>query len=133
MTSCPQSTAIAVELRAFAARAGRDRALATTVHVGKPGGEHVSMVHRPEHDHGLRTDLVVRALDGLTDTHAACAWLTRAGELHRTDADAVWLAAARAGFACHGLPLPHFYVVSRRGWLDLVSGEQRVWRRLRAR
>ena len=124
---------IAVELRAFVAGAGRTRALATTAHVGIPGGEHVSIAHRDLHEHALRTDVVVRALDGLVETRAACAWLTRGGGLERGDADVAWFAAARAGFGFHGLALPHFYVINRKGWLDLVTWESQVWRRVRVR
>ncbi len=122
---------IAVELRAFVAGAGRVRALPTTAHIGVPGGEHVSVAHQGLHDHALRTDVVVRALDGLPDTSGACCWLTRSGELERGDADAEWFAAALAGFAVHGLLLPHFYVLNRRGWRDLVTGDTRVWTRVR--
>ena len=124
---------IAIELRAFVAHAGRTRALPTTAHVGLPGGEHVSIQHALDHQAALAADLVVRALDGLTDTEGACAWLTRGGELDRADVDATWFAAARSGFARHGVPLPHFYVVNRHGWLDLVSGESQVWKRVRVR
>ena len=124
---------ITVELRAFVAAAGRVRALPTTAHVGVPAGEHVSIPHQGRFDHALRTDVVVRALDGLADTSDACCWVTRSGELERADADAVWFAAALAGFARHGLALPHFYVVNRRGWLDLVTGNSQVWTRVRIR
>ena len=81
----------------------------------------------------LRADLVERAIDGLRATDGACAWLTRGGDLGTTDADAAWFAAARAGFARHGLTLPAFVVVTRTAWVDLVSGEHRQWRRVRTR
>jgi hypothetical protein len=125
------AAAITTELRAFVATAGTRRALPTTCHVGHPAGEHVDLPDVA--DQSLRTDLVVRAIDGLGVTAGACAWITRGGELGTTDVDAGWLAAARQGFARHGLPLPTFAVVTRNAWIDLVSGERRVWRRVRSR
>src|SRR3954463_4977403 len=89
--------AITHELRVFVAAASPRRSLPSTVHVGQPAGEHVVL---PEvDDQGLRTDLVVRAIDGLVATEGACAWVTRGGEIGTTDLDAAWFAATRAGFA----------------------------------
>jgi hypothetical protein len=125
------AAAITQELRGFVAAAGTRRALPTTCHVGRPADEHVAL---PEvDDPGLRADLVERAIDGLVSLENACAWLTRAGDVGMTDTDATWFAAARAGFARHGIVLPAFVVVTRTAWLDLVSGEQRVWSRVRTR
>ena len=125
------AAAITRELRVFVASAGTRRALPTTCHVGRPTGEQVALPDVP--DQGLRTDLVVRAIDGLTSTEGACAWVTRGGDLDTTDTDAAWFAATRAGFSLHGLELPAFVVVTRSAWLDLVSEEHRVWRRVRTR
>jgi hypothetical protein len=123
--------AITRELRGFVARAGTRRALPTSCHVGHPGGEQVTL---PEvDDQGLRTDLVVRAVEGLAELEGACVWLTRGGDLGTTDSDAAWHAAAREGFARHGLVLPAFVVVTRAAWLDLVSDERRTWFRVRTR
>jgi hypothetical protein len=119
------------ELRAFVAAAGTRRALQTTCHVGHPGGEQVPLADVDEPS--LRTDLVERAIDGLGAIDGACAWVTRGGDLGTTDADANWFAAARAGFARHGLTLPAFVIVTRTAWMDLVSGERRQWRRVRTR
>jgi hypothetical protein len=125
------AAAITHELQGFVASAGTKRALPTTCHVGQPAGEQVFLPGAD--DPGLRADLVERAIDGLTTTDGACAWLTRGGDLAATDADISWLAAARMGFARHGLPLVAFAVVTRTAWVDLLSGEQRVWRRVRHR
>jgi hypothetical protein len=123
------AAAITAELRAFVASAGTRRALPTTCHVGHPGGEQVTL---PEaYDAGLRTDLVERAIDGLTTTEGACVWITRGGDLGTSDSDVGWYAAARQGFARHGLELTAFVLVTRTAWLDLVDGEQRTWRRVR--
>lgn len=126
------SAAIRAELRAFVAAAGTRRSLPTTCHIGHPGGQHSRWVHGGDTDEPtMRVDLVERAIDGLVMTNRACGWLTRAGELDLADADAEWFAAARAGFARHGLPLPNFFVLNRSGWVNLVTGERRVWTRVR--
>ena len=127
----PLPDTVTRELRAFVHDAGRRRSLPTTCHVGFPCGERVSIPHDEAHDLSLRTDLVVRAVDGLLSTEGACAWITRGGAAGVVDADAEWFAAARAGFASHGLRLPAFLVLHRHGWVDLVGGEQRRWRRVR--
>jgi hypothetical protein len=127
------AAAIKDELCAFVTAAGTRRGLQTTCHVGHPGGDHTRFAHVEVDDACLRADLVERAIDGLLTTEHACAWVTRSGELDLVDADAEWFAAARAAFARHGLPLPAFFVLNRRGWVDLVSGEQRQWSRIRNR
>jgi hypothetical protein len=100
--------------------------------VGHPGGEQVRLEHAEVDDQCLRADLVERAVDGLLETRGACAWVTRSGELTLTDADAEWFAAARTAFGRHGIALPAFFVVNRRAWVDLVSGQRREWVRVRA-
>ena len=125
------ASAIRAELRAFVNGAGTRRALATTCHVGHPGGEHARWPHDVTVDHSVRTDLVERAIDGLLVVDRACAWVTRGGELDVTDADAEWFAAARTAFSHHGLRLPAFFVLNRSGWVDLVSDERRAWSRVR--
>ncbi len=126
------SAAVRAELRAFAVAAGTRRSLPTTCHIGHPGGEHSSWVQGGGAEApGLQADLVERAIDGLVLTDGACGWLTRGGELDLADADAEWFAAARCGFARHGLSLPAFFVLNRTGWVDLVTGERRTWTRLR--
>ena len=127
------AAAIKVELSLFVSAAGTKRHLHTSCHVGHPGGERTTFEHREIDDASLRADLVERAIDGLLITEGACAWVTRSGELGLADADAEWFSAARAAFARHGLPLPAFFVLNRRGWVDLVSGERRAWYRIRNR
>jgi len=125
--------AIRAELRDFVGVAGTRRSLPITCHVGHPCGEQVHLEHGVTADPSLRADLVERAIDGLLVVDAACAWITRGGELTLTDADAEWFAASRTAFARHGLRLPAFVVLNRSGWVDLVSGEQRLWSRVRHR
>jgi hypothetical protein len=52
-------------------------------------------------------------------------------DLH--DLDLLWLAAARTAFGMHGRALDGFYAVTRTGWRDVLTGETRVWKRLRLR
>jgi hypothetical protein len=127
------AAAIHGELRTFVKGAGTRRSLPTTCHVGHPGGEQARWPHEVTEDRSLRADLVERAIDGLLETKGACAWVTRGGVLDVSDADADWFAAARTGFARHGLPLPAFFVLTRTAWVDLVTGEQRHWTRVRSR
>ena len=47
------------------------------------------------------------------------------------DLDLQWLAAARTAFGMHGRPLEGFYALTRTGWRDVLTGESRVWKRLR--
>jgi hypothetical protein len=126
------AAAVLVELRAFVREAGNRRTLPATCHVGHPGGERSRFAHHEVDHPSLRADLVVRAIDGLSETSGACAWVTRSGGLHLTDPDAGWFAAARTGFGRHGLDVPAFFVLNRTGWVDLVSGERREWSRVRA-
>jgi hypothetical protein len=106
------------------------------IHVGDPAGWRESVeLPWPEprwHDAGVRAD-VVTALLARTAPRvlAASCWLTRPGvpELH--DADLEWYAAAVRGFGAHDLTLTGFRAVTRTGWIDVVTGERRAWRRLR--
>jgi hypothetical protein len=59
------------------------------------------------------------------------AWVTRPGvpELH--DEDLLWLTVTSAAVAARGSALVSFHAVTRTGWLDVRTGETRVWVRLR--
>jgi hypothetical protein len=130
---------LAGQLRAalcdFVTAAGTRRRLPTLFHVGRPGGDHLTLPHDPYFDAGLRADLVERAIDGLDGPAATrpCPWLTRTGDLSPADADFAWFAAARDGFGRHGLDLPGFFVVTRYGWLNLANEDVIRWRRVRPR
>ncbi|HET8560880.1 MAG TPA: hypothetical protein VFL69_10210 [Marmoricola sp.] len=117
----------------FVAAATGLRALPTTVHVGAPLGERIDVVSEHWFDAGLRTELVAQALAGLDEPTFAVAlpWLTRSGDLETHDADLAWCAASLAAFGRYGAAPPGFFVVTRRGWLDLLSGEARTWSRVR--
>jgi hypothetical protein len=50
-------------------------------------------------------------------------------QLH--DVDLTWCSAARHAFGAHERTLACFRVVTRTGWVDVISGERRTWARLR--
>lgn len=132
----PLAGLLRVELGRYAATLGTRRAAPPRVWVGTPGGERLCVADhgdRPDRcpDGGWATDLVDRALDGLE--HPLCGWVTRTGPLDATDHDLVWCAATRAGFARHGLDVPGFYVLNRRGWADLLGEESVTFHRVRER
>lgn len=117
-------------MRDFVEAAGRRRMLPITLHVGLPRAETRTVTEQPWFDAGLRSDLVTRALDGLESPNPLV-WLSRAGDLGPRDADWAWHAAARTAFARHDLPLPGFFVVTRRGWVELSCGDRHPWYRVR--
>lgn len=114
-----------------------------TLHVGRLGGRHARFVVRPpdrvDLDRGVRTDLVARLLQQVADTRElpgrsqahASVWLTRPGSPCEEDDDHWWHAAARSACSSVACTLDGFWVVTRTGWLDLVTGECRRWTRLR--
>ncbi|MCW2780916.1 MAG: hypothetical protein JWR35_1365 [Marmoricola sp.] len=128
----PLAGQLRAALCAFVAEAGTRRLLPTVFHVGTPGGAHVTFPHDPSYDAGLRADLVTRAIDGL-DIDEPCPWLTRSGELDLGEADLHWFAAAREAFDRHGLTMPGFFVMTRRGWVNVATEESQVWHRIRTR
>jgi hypothetical protein len=109
------------------------------VHLGRIGGcRETFVVQRgdaPVMDAGLRAEVVRRLLERFvaadSAASAATVWLTRPGVASLHDDDLSWYAAARAAFASHGHRLDGFYALTRTGWLDVLSGESRTWRRLR--
>jgi hypothetical protein len=119
---------------------GRFRALESrrvfdpSVSVGVLAGDRDSFVVRaqdlPALDAALRTDVVSALLEGSPDEWRT-AWLLRPGIPDVHDLDLQWLAAARTAFGMHGRPLEGFYALTRTGWRDVLTGESRVWKRLR--
>ena len=84
-------------------------------------------------DAGTRFDVVDRLLahPGPARDGTAHAWLLRPGGPGPHDEDHAWLAATRHACAAHGLGTAGFWVVTRYGWLDPVTGASRAWKRLR--
>ena len=122
-----------LEVGRFRRRESR-RVFDLAVHVGEPAGERDSFVARaqdlPVLDDALRIDVVSSLVEQTPET-AAYAWVTRPGVPAVHDRDLEWLAAASAAFGAHGRGLAGFYAVTRTGWLDVRTGEHRVWKRLR--
>jgi hypothetical protein len=110
------------------------RVFDAVVHVGRLGGPHDSFVVRaqdvPAVDAALRTDLLAAMLEG-APTDWSSTWLTRSGLPVVGDDDLAWLAAARTAYGMHGRELLSCHAVTRYGWVDLVTGDRREWKRLR--
>lgn len=110
------------------------RVFDVAIHVGELGGQRDSFVLRTQDaaamDIGLRID-VMSALVGTSAPEAISAWVSRPGVPHTHDVDLEWLAAASVAFGMHGRELAAFHAITRSGWLDVRTGEQRVWKRLR--
>jgi len=115
----------------FAAECGRRRTVPTTLHVGSPRGEVVTIPHETWYDAGLRADLLERALSVL-DVHEPLVWITRDGPCLGCDDDHAWYAATLAASARLGRPT-RFYIVTRRAWLEPATGDGRTWVRIRVR
>lgn len=121
------------EVGRFRGRESR-RVFDAAVHVGVLAGPRDSFVVRaqdlPVVDTALRTDVLCSLVEQAPpDWHTV--WLARSGDPELHDQDLCWLAAARTAFGIHARPLEGFYVITRTGWRDVLSGETRVWRRLR--
>ena len=106
------------------------------MHVGVPLGDRLTVEvpwpTPPGYDAGLRFDLVAALVEGWSLAEEdAFGWLTRPGVPEPHDVDLQWLAAATRAFGAHGVGLLGFRALTRTGWLDVRSGERRVWKRLR--
>ena len=123
--------AFRVEVGRLRARDQR-RTFPTELHLGQPAGARVSL-EVPRADAGLRLDLVGALLDVWREQHGgpAFGWTVRSGVPTPHDADLAWYAAAVRAFGAVGEAPQGFRAVTRTGWLDVVSGESRVWKRLR--
>jgi len=115
----------------FAAECGRKRAVRTTVHVGSPAGESITIPHEKWYDGGMRADLLERALSVLA-LPEPLVWITRRGACRASDDDHAWCAATIIASARLGRATP-FYVVTRRAWLEPATGAGRTWARIRTR
>ena len=85
-------------------------------------------------DHGLRVDVLTRLLTDCRCRDAARASLVhvRPGPHEPTDLDLGWAAAATVAGAIAGVEVMTAVALSRWGWCDLRTGQQRSWVRLRA-
>jgi hypothetical protein len=88
-------------------------------------------------DHGLRVDVLTRLL---TDCHSRTEPVStqvslvhvRPGPHEAADLDLGWAAAATVAGAIAGVEVVTAVALSRWGWYDLRTGQQRSWVRLRA-
>ena len=92
-------------------------------------------------DHGLRVDVLVRLLTdcrsrrdtGSRDTGPLSLVHVRPGHHEPADIDLGWAAASTVAGAVAGVEIATVVTLSRWGWYDLRTGQQRTWVRLRAR
>jgi hypothetical protein len=128
-----RGTLLRSEVGQFRARESR-RVFDTVVHLGRLGGPRDSFVVRaqdlPALDPALCTD-VVSSMVEQSPPEWCTVWLSRAGVPQLHDVDQLWHAAAGVAFGIHGRLLEGFYVLTRSGWLDVRTGESKVWKRLR--
>jgi hypothetical protein len=107
------------------------RRFAPRLYVGLPGAD--TLVHECDtfEDTALVTDLVAAMLQRVGGhVRAPWVWLARPGELSLHDEDVRWGGPALR--ACEQARLPTtFFVVTRDGWWDPVTGACHRWRRLR--
>jgi hypothetical protein len=112
----------------------RRRRFDVALHVGTPGGARASVVVPAKQlayvDRETRIELYSAMLEvapGGTDS----AWLTRPGTAALEPDDTAWMVGAMAAFGAAGMSLDGFFAVTRDGWVDVRTGERRVWKRLR--
>ncbi len=109
------------------------RRFPVALHVGVLGGPRASW-EVPHVPGGLDAAAAFDVVDGrlAADQPAEVdAWLTRPGVPALHDHDLLWLRATSAVLASRGTVLRSFHAVTRTGWLDVLGGESRVWKRLR--
>jgi hypothetical protein len=111
----------------------RRRRFDPEVHLGTLGAGSVALRLEGDQalamDAALRIDLAARLVTAAEQVTTA--WLVRPGAPDPHDLDLGWLSALRMALGTHGLDLHRFFAVTRYGWLDVVSGERRTWKRLR--
>lgn len=103
------------------------------LHVGVVAGERVSGRLPPlgTLDHALRVEVLAALLEG-APTGTEGLWVTRPGPPVVLAEERGWASAAMVAFGLLGHdPAQVCHAVTRHGWVDLRSGESRVWRRLR--
>ncbi len=105
-----------------------------TVHVGTVGGAFASLVvgagDIASVDGSLKADVLSRLIEQGADD-GDTVWIWRAGMPSLHDLDLAWMSAAVLAFGTHGRVLRGCYAITWTGWLDIRSGESRVWKRLR--
>jgi len=83
-------------------------------------------------DRGLRVDVLCRLMP-CTPGEVAVVVVRPGHHETPTETDRAWVGAAFAAAGVRGQQLIGVVLVSRWGWLDLLSGQRRSWKRLRIR
>jgi len=109
------------------------RRFPTTLHVGRiDGSQYVLEVPESAEplDRATAFDLLDCRLDAELPSEVE-AWVTRPGVPEVHDQDLLWLTVTAAAVAARGAALASFHAITRTGWLDVRTGDSRVWVRLR--
>lgn len=116
-------------------RAGESRRVFdAAVNVGRLAAARARFVARaqdiPALDPALRID-VVSALVEEAASGPLTVWLTRPGTPDTHEEDLRWLSAAEIACGQHDRTMAGFYAITRTGWLNVHTGQQQTWKRLR--
>lgn len=133
--SLPRDLQAVLRIEVGTFRAGeRRRRFAPKLCVGVLAGERRELelpVRKMEYvDRQVRPDYVLALLETAPEA-ADCVWVSRPGETVVTDDDVAWLVAAESAFGSADRGLTGCFVITRHGWIDVRTGESRVWKRLR--
>lgn len=114
----------------------RRRRFETTVYVGSPAGERAAVTIPARQgsyvDREVRVELFSALLE-VAPGDAAYAWTSRPGPPDLLPDDVAWMVGAEAAFGAAWRELEGCYTITRYGWVDVRTGERRVWKRLRLR
>jgi hypothetical protein len=131
------SDALRARLRTEAGRfreGERRRRFDVAIHVGTPAGERRSVAvpakQQPYLDRDTRIELFSALLEVAPDG-CDSAWLTRPRTAVLEPGDTAWMVGAAVAFGAAGVDLAGFFAITRDGWVDVRTGEHRVWKRLR--
>lgn len=116
-------------------RAGESRRVFdTAVHVGLLAADRARFVARaqdlPALDRALRIDIVSEMVDEAVPGPLTV-WVTRPGTPEPHEDDLRWLSAAEIACGQHDRTMAGFYAITRTGWLNVHTGQQQTWKRLR--
>jgi len=114
----------------------RRRVFDTAIQVGSIAAERVAVTiparQAGQVDRQVRVDLFSALLEEAA-ADATHAWTARPGPAELLPEDIAWMVGAEAAFGAAGRTLEGCYAITRYGWVDVRTGERRVWKRLRLR
>ncbi len=97
----------------------------TQLHIGHPTRSRCTLDPTDPH----LVDQAVRAIELIPEVRGLTAWLSRMS--HVDALDEIAHGAISQAFATYRIPLHHFVVMDHDSWVDLISGNQHSWYRVR--